>query len=120
MKRCTRSLLAAVAEALVLPAAATVFAKPRPGSVPAGGTSAGEPGSGTIAPYRARFGRSRPVIADIGENSGTDPVDQVLPGFDATPSAQLLDVALAGIARRFGRSTAYGVALDLEYPGFRK
>ncbi len=69
------------------------------------------------APLQTRYGLA--VIPDrvVG---GTDPVDQVLPGFDATPSAQLLDVALAGIARRFGRSTAYGVALDLEYPGFRK
>jgi putative intracellular protease/amidase len=69
------------------------------------------------APLPTRYGLT--VIPDrvIG---GADPVDQILPGFDATPPAQLLDVALAGIARRFGRSTAYGVALDLEYPGFRK
>jgi putative intracellular protease/amidase len=33
---------------------------------------------------------------------------------------QTLDDALSGIAKRYGRSTAYGVALDLEYPGFRK
>lgn len=33
---------------------------------------------------------------------------------------QSLDDALSGITNRYGRSTAYGVALDLEYPGFRK
>ncbi|MFC5526240.1 DJ-1/PfpI family protein [Rhodanobacter ginsengisoli] len=51
---------------------------------------------------------------------GADPVDRVLPPFDATPSARMLDKALAGIAERYGRSTAYGVTLDFEYPGFRK
>lgn len=35
--------------------------------------------SGTIAPYAARFGRPRPVIALIGENSGTELTDFVLP-----------------------------------------
>ena len=33
---------------------------------------------------------------------------------------QRLDAALSRIAERYGRSTAYGVALDLEYPDFRK
>ena len=51
---------------------------------------------------------------------GTDPVDQTLPVLEAMPSAQALDRALADIARDFGRSTAFGVALDFEYPGFRK
>jgi putative intracellular protease/amidase len=32
-----------------------------------------------IAPYRARFGRSRPVIAVIGENRGTEIVDFMVP-----------------------------------------
>ncbi len=32
-----------------------------------------------IEPYRARFGRSRPVIAIIGENSGTELTDYVIP-----------------------------------------
>jgi hypothetical protein len=47
-------------------------------------------------------------------------VDQVLPGFDGAPSAQAFDQVLAAIAERYGRSTAYGVALDFEYPGFHK
>lgn len=32
-----------------------------------------------IAPYRARFGRTRPVIAIVGENSGTELTDYVIP-----------------------------------------
>jgi transcriptional regulator GlxA family with amidase domain len=51
---------------------------------------------------------------------GQDPVDRVLPGFDDTPSAQTFDQVLAAIATRYGRATAYGVALDFEYPGFHK
>ncbi len=47
------------------------------------------------------------------------PVDRVLPTFDNKPSAQFLDQALSDIARNFGRMTAYGVALDFEYPGFQ-
>jgi putative intracellular protease/amidase len=35
--------------------------------------------------------------------------------FDATPSAQVLDVTLADIARKYGRATARFVALQLEY-----
>lgn len=35
-------------------------------------------------------------------------------------SMQSLDNALSDIAKRYGRSTAYGVALDLEYSGFQK
>jgi putative intracellular protease/amidase len=52
-------------------------------------------------------------IADVG-----DALNQVLPAFDATPPALALDTAIAGIERRYGRRTAYGVALDFEYPGF--
>jgi putative intracellular protease/amidase len=51
---------------------------------------------------------------------GRDPVDRVLPGFDGTPSARTFDKVLAAIATRYGRATAYGVALDFEYPGFHK
>lgn len=47
-------------------------------------------------------------------------IDNVLPAFAEQPSALALDEALQGIAKSFGRTTAYGVALDFEYPGFRK
>lgn len=46
-------------------------------------------------------------------------LDRVLPAFDATPPAQMLDRALAGIARHYGSLTAFGVALDFEYPGLQ-
>jgi transcriptional regulator GlxA family with amidase domain len=46
-------------------------------------------------------------------------LDRVLPALDATPPAQMLDQTLAGIARRYGRLTAFGVALDFEYPGLQ-
>ena len=49
---------------------------------------------------------------------GDRTVDRTLAAFDDTPSARMLDVALAGIAKLYGRSTAYGVALSFEFPGF--
>jgi len=48
------------------------------------------------------------------------PLDDVLPALQAAPSAQVFDTVLASIAERYGRNTAYGVALDFEYPGFHK
>jgi putative intracellular protease/amidase len=73
--------------------------------------------SATDAPLQTRHGLT--VLPDrvIG---GPNPVDRTLPAFDATPSARMLDQALAGIAESFGRSTAYGVASDFEYPDFKK
>ncbi len=73
--------------------------------------------SASDAPVRTLHGLT--VLPDrvIG---GADPVDRSLPAFDATPPARSLDKALAGIAESFGRSTAYGVAIDFEYPGFDK
>lgn len=35
--------------------------------------------AGEVAPYEARFGRLRPVIAVVGENSGTELTDFVIP-----------------------------------------
>ena len=57
------------------------------GSVAAGRTSMGSERQGIaekatderIAPYHARFGRTRPVIAIVGENSGTELTDYVIP-----------------------------------------
>lgn len=53
-------------------------------------------------------------------NGAESRVDRILPELDATLSAQMLDKVLTGIADSYGRATAYGVALDFEYPGFRK
>jgi len=44
----------------------------------------------------------------------------MLPAFDTTPPARILDQALADITTRYGRSTAYEVAAAFEYPGFQK
>jgi len=53
-----------------------------------------------------------PVDRNVGH------ADRVLPPFGEMLSVQALDAALAQIADRFGRPTAFGVALDFEYPGF--
>jgi transcriptional regulator GlxA family with amidase domain len=53
-------------------------------------------------------------------DGATPRIDVMLPAFDATPPAHIIDQALAGIATRYGRSTAYNVAAALEYPGFQK
>jgi len=47
-------------------------------------------------------------------------IDVMLPAFDTTPPARILDRALADITTRYGRSTAYEVAAAFEYPGFQK
>lgn len=39
----------------------------------------GEGSAGAIPPYRARFGRPRPIIAVVGENRGTETVDFIVP-----------------------------------------
>ncbi|UGY24222.1 DJ-1/PfpI family protein [Bradyrhizobium septentrionale] len=48
--------------------------------------------------------------------AGSWPADRLLPAVGATPPAQALDQALAGIETRYGRSTADVVAMQLEYP----
>jgi putative intracellular protease/amidase len=68
-------------------------------------------------PLRTRHGL---LIAPDQVAGQAEAITWTLPAFDNTPSAQMLDQALAGIAHRYGRQTAYGVALDFEYPGFRK
>jgi putative intracellular protease/amidase len=47
-------------------------------------------------------------------------VDIMLPALDATPPVHVLDQTLAGIATRYGRTTADDVASAFEYPGFHK
>jgi putative intracellular protease/amidase len=71
----------------------------------------------TDAPVATRSGL---VVLSDRVAGGADPVDRVLPPVVTTRSALVLDEALAGIAQAYGRSTAYGVALNFEYPGFRK
>ena len=73
--------------------------------------------SATDAPVTTRNGLV--VLPDV-ISGGPDTLDAVLPAFDATPSARVFDTALAGIAKRYGRATAHGVALAFEYPGFER
>jgi putative intracellular protease/amidase len=71
----------------------------------------------SAAPLRTRHG----LILIPDRVLGTaNPKDRILPDFDATPSALWFDKSLAGISALYGRKTAYGVALDFEYPGFKQ
>jgi putative intracellular protease/amidase len=47
---------------------------------------------------------------------GAHQLDRVLPELDATPSGQWLAKSIDGVRQLYGRNTAYGVALDFEYP----
>jgi transcriptional regulator GlxA family with amidase domain len=71
--------------------------------------------SASAAPVQTRYGLS--VVPDRIAD-GPDAPDQVLPASALDSSAHALDKALAGIAERYGRTTAFGVALAFEYPDF--
>ena len=74
-----------------------IVAAELPANLPAPSALAGasNPEADKIEPYIARFGRSRPVIAIIGENSGTELVDFVIPFGVLTQSgaAEIVTVA---------------------------
>jgi len=53
-------------------------------------------------------------------NGAAPRIAVTLPTFDTTPPARMLEPALAGIATRHGRGTAYEVAAAFEYPGSRQ
>jgi putative intracellular protease/amidase len=85
-------LVALTIATFALLCASTVGARTPP--VPSAVTAlanAHDPQAGRIAPYRARFGRKRPVIAIIGENSGTELVDYVIP-YGVLVQADVADV----------------------------
>ena len=67
----------------------------------------------TTEPVRTRHGL---VVMPDRLSGGTHELARVLPELDATPSGQWLAKSIEGIARLYGRTTAYGVALDFEYP----
>lgn len=69
------------------------------------------------APLRTRSGL---VLLPDRVVGGPVPSGRILPEFDDTPAARWLDKSLAGISAIYGRTTAYGVALNFEYPGFQK
>ena len=64
-------------------------------------------------PIRSRHGL---ILLPDRIQGGAHPPDRVLPEFDATPSAQVLDKTLADIAGAYGQSTTHYVAVELEYP----
>lgn len=69
------------------------------------------------APLRTRHGLTLVPDRVVGAPA---PAGRILPVFDDTPSALWFDKALAGISALYGKTTAYGVAIDFEYPGFKK
>ncbi len=64
-------------------------------------------------PVRTRHGLI--VIPDTLKGNGHR-MDRMLPELDATPAGQWLAKSIDGIMHMYGRTTAYGVALDFEYP----
>ena len=64
-------------------------------------------------PVRTRHGLV--VIPDTLTGGGHH-MDRMLPAPDSTPSGQWLAKSIEGIMQLYGRTTAYGVALDFEYP----
>lgn len=68
----------------------------------------------TGVPVASRYGlRFLPDV--VGESRS---VDIVLPPVANTAAGRAFDTTLASIAARYGRRTAYSVALDFEYPGY--
>ncbi|MDB6116044.1 MAG: DJ/PfpI family protein [Lacunisphaera sp.] len=66
----------------------------------------------TAQPIRSRHGL---LIVPDTLTGNAHHMDRMLPDFDATPSGQWLAKSIEGIRLRYGRNTAYGVALDFEY-----
>ena len=71
----------------------------------------------TGEPIMTRHGLTLLPDRVIGGNGS---LDRTLPTLDTVRPMQTLDQVLAAIATDYGRSTAHGVALDFEYPGFQK
>jgi putative intracellular protease/amidase len=67
-------------------------------------------------PITTRHGLT--ILPDRREDAANAPHEMVRLADDA--SARALDKALDGIAARYGRTTAYGVALVFEYPDFKE
>ncbi|MDQ1816645.1 DJ-1/PfpI family protein [Massilia sp. CCM 9210] len=65
------------------------------------------------APVRTRNGLM--LVPDMVAGQGK-PLDWVLPEFDATPSARVLDKTLDDITTRYGTAAARFVVLEAEYP----
>lgn len=66
----------------------------------------------TPEPIRTRHGLV--VVPDVLKSGHV--MDRMLQELDGTPSGQWLGKSVRGIAQLYGPTTAYGVALDFEYP----
>ena len=55
------------------------------------------------------------IVPDRRDGAGAADRRVALPPSGRAP---MIDLVLASVARDYGRSTAFGVALDFEYPGF--
>jgi transcriptional regulator GlxA family with amidase domain len=69
--------------------------------------------AGSDAPVRTRNGLV--LVPDAVAGRGK-PMDLVLPDWDATPAAQVIDKVIDDIVARYGASSGRFVALDMEYP----
>ena len=68
--------------------------------------------STSSAPVRSRSGLM--IVPDT--RSEGRPMDRELPALEAFPSPESFVKTIEGIKRLYGRNTAYGVALNFEYP----
>ena len=61
--------------------------------------------------------RTRAGMMIVPDTMGAEQrIDFTLPDLDGSPSADAFPQAIEGIGRRYGLTTAYGVALNFEYP----
>ena len=72
--------------------------------------------SAAATPVRTRGGLS--VLPERAPG-GADAPSIMLPALAAAPSGKALDKVLADLAERYGRRTAYRVALEFEYPSYQ-
>src|SRR3982751_2496939 len=79
-----------LAAALAVLCTSTVVAADRP-LVPSLASVSVRAGVDRIAPWRSRFGRTRPLVAIVGNNSGTELVDFVIP-YGVLKTADVADV----------------------------
>jgi transcriptional regulator GlxA family with amidase domain len=96
-------------------AAAPLYAEPI--TEPAA-TAAATPSAGTIERYQPRFGRTRPVVAVIGENRGTELTDFVIP-YSVLRRAGIADVlAVAAKEGALRMMPALRIAPDADFAQF--
>ncbi|MEO6004495.1 MAG: DJ-1/PfpI family protein [Opitutus sp.] len=69
--------------------------------------------SSATEPVRTRHGL---LVVPESVTGLAHPIDRMLPALDSTPSGRWLAKSIDGIAQLYGRNTAYGVAIDFEYP----